>query len=323
MRPVLAVLVGIAGLAAFGRGAAGDDDPFVDFKSPITNPVNFEDPRATSEIRPIYAHHHISAQFANDALQQGGVDIVALQLRYAINDRWAIIATKDGYVWLRPNHPIQGVVQHSDGWANIAFGAKYAFWRDAALRAMGTVGLRYEAPSGNAQGLQGPVFINSSLGDRGNGSMNPFLSALWGTGDLHLMGYSGFRFPLSDVDTMFFDLSLHADYTSPELTFAKPEWKIGTISPTIELNWVQALRSGDRIPLNAEGFDFFNLGSSNVAGTGVVTMGFGARWRFVDDLDIWGRRAGVDFGAAYELPITNREWIFGWRVTTDLIFWMV
>jgi len=327
MHKGLAAVVGVVWLASVGSGGAvraeTTPDPFLNFSSPISNPVNFEDPRATTEVRPIFVHHHISDEFADNALQQGSVDVLAVQLRYAVTDRLALIATKDGYVWLRPNNPIQGVVQRSDGWANLAFGAKYAFWRDPELNSMATAGLRYEAPSGNAQGLQGPVFIKSALGDRGNGLLNPFVSGLWGTGPLHLMGYTGFRFPLSGVDTMFFDMSLHADYRSPELTFAKPEWKIGTISPTIELNWVQALRSGDRIPLNAEGFDFFNLGSGHVAGTGVVTMAFGARWRFVDNLQIWGHTGGVDLGAAYELPVTSRQWIFGWRVTTDLIFWLI
>jgi hypothetical protein len=314
---------GVLALAGSASSVTAGDDPFLAFQSPITNPTNFEDPRALSDVRPIYAHHSISDDFAGNVLDGGHVDVFALQLRFAVTDRLAIIATKDGYVLVRPNNPVQGVVENSDGWANFAFGAKYNFWRDADLRALGTAGLRYEAPSGNAQGLQGPVFIANSLADRGNGLLNPFVSGLWGTEKLHLLGYTGFRFPLSDVDSMFFDFSLHADYRLPELTFAKPEWKVGTLSPTIELNWIQCLRGGDRIPLSDEGFDFFNLGSSKAGGNGVVTMGFGARWRFVDNLDIFGRTGGVDIGAAYELPITANEEVFDWRVTTDLIFWVI
>lgn len=312
----------LALVVAAGPVAAGED-PFLAFQSPITNPTNFEDPRATSEVRPIYVRHSISEDFAGNVLKGGHVDVIALQLRFAVTDRLALIATKDGYVFVRPNNPVQGVVQDSDGWANLAFGAKYTFWRDEALRALATGGLRYEAPSGNAQGLQGPVFLSNALGDRGNGLLNPFVSGLWGTDNLHLMGYTGFRFPLSDVDSMFFDLSLHADYALPEITFARPDWKIGYLSPTIELNWIQCLRGGDRIPLSDEGFDFFNLGSSKAGGNGVVTMGFGARWRFVDDLQIFGRTGGVDLGAAYELPLTSNEEVFGWRVTTDVIFWVI
>jgi len=317
-------LAGAAAALTIAVGsAAAKDDPFLVFQSPITNPTNFEDPRVLSDVRPLYVTHSISDDFAGNVLKGGKVNVVALQLRAAVTDRLALIATKDGYVFVRPNNPVEGVVENSDGWANLAFGAKYNFWRDEELRALATGGLRYEAPSGNAQGLQGPVFLANGLGDRGNGLLNPFVSGLWGTENLHLMGYTGFRFPLSDVDTMFFDFSLHLDYTLPELTFAKPEWKVGTISPTIELNWIQALRGGNRIPLSDEGFDFFNLGSSKAGGNGVVTMGFGARWRLVDDLQIFGRTSGVDIGAAYELPISTNSEVFGWRVTTDLIFWLI
>ena len=314
---------GALALVLTGGVAGAAEDPFVGLHSPITNPTNFEDPRAVSDVRPIFVSHSISEDFAGNVLKGGHVNVVALQLRAAVTERLAIIATKDGYVWVRPNNPVPGVVEDSDGWANIAFGAKYNFWRDEELRALATGGLRYEAPSGNAQGLQGPVFIANALGDRGNGLLNPFVNGLWGTGNLHLMGYTGFRFPLSGVDSMFFDFSLHADYELPEITFAKPEWKIGSLSPTIELNWIQCLRGGDRIPLSDEGFDFFNLGSSKAGGNGVVTMGFGGRWRFVDDLDIFGRTGGIDIGAAYELPITSNEEVFDWRVTTDFIFWVI
>ncbi len=317
--------IGLLGVvvAVSGGAAVAAEDPFVVFQTPITNPTNFEDPRVLSDLRPIYIRHHISDDFAGNVLDGGHVDVFALQMRFAVTERLAIIATKDGYVLVRPNDPVQGVVENSDGWANLAFGAKYNFWRDADLRALATGGLRYEAPSGNAQGLQGPVFLSNALADRGNGLLNPFVSGLWGTENLHLMGYTGFRFPLSDVDSMFFDLSLKADYTLPELTFAKPEWKVGALSPTIELNRNQTLRGGDRIPLSDEGFDFFNLGSSKAGGNGVVTMGFGARWRFVDDLDIFGRTGGVDIGAAYELPLSSNNDVFDWRVTTDLIFWVI
>ena len=164
---------GALALLLTGGTAGAAEDPFIGFHSPITNPTNFEDPRAVSDVRPIFVSHSISEDFAGNVLKGGHVNVVALQLRAAVTERLAIIATKDGYVWVRPNKPVPGVVEDSDGWANIAFGAKYDFWRDEELRALATGGLRYEAPSGNAQGLQGPVFIANALGDRGNGLLNP------------------------------------------------------------------------------------------------------------------------------------------------------
>jgi hypothetical protein len=51
-------------------------------------------------------------------------------------------------------------------------------------------------------------------------------------------------------------------------------------------------------------------------------MGFGGRWRFTDDLDVWGHRGGLDWGISYELPVTSQKALFDWRITTDLIFWL-
>ena len=323
---VTAMLAGCVLAAGAPRLALAEDDPFLDMISPITDPTNFEDPRSQSDVRPIYAYHVIPGDFAQGTGLDGGyVNVAALQLRIAITDRWSIIATKDGYVWVRPTNDVKtatggGIVTRNSGFANIAFGAKWNFWRDGDLGGLASLGLRYEAPSGEPQALQGPVFMANALGDRGNGLMNPFVSYGWGKDNFHFLGYTGFRFPLSDVDSMFFDWSLHADYRTPEITFAG--YGLGHAYPTIELNWKNVMKGGDRVPLDQEGFDFFNLGSSMAGGENIVTMGFGGRWRFADDLDVLGHRSGIDWGIAYELPVTGQQGLFDWRVTTDLIFWV-
>jgi len=159
----------------------------------------------------------------------------------------------------------------------------------------------------------------------GDGVFNPFLSAGWGVenlagiGDLHVLGYTAVRVPVSGDDSTFFDLSLHADYG---IHIGPESW--GPIYPLVELNWVQVLDGGHRLPLDQEGFDFFNFGSSEAGGKGVVTMAVGLRYRIFDNLaQILGRNLGVDIGAAYEAPVTDRQDLFGWRVTTDLIFWLM
>lgn len=286
--------VGVAAVALValtGTGVRAADDPFGDFISPVSNPTNFEDPRATTEIRPIYAYHSISDDFVTGG---GDAQVAAVQLRVALSDRWSLIATKDGYVWLSP----ESVVADNDGWANLAAGVKYTFYRDPERRAMASVGFRYEIASGNRDVLQG----------YGHGAWNGFVSGLWGWKDLHVLGYTGPRVPISGNDTTFYDLSLHADY------------KLGPIYPLIEMNWVYAMNSGDRLPIDQEGFDFFNLGAADAGGNSVVTMAFGARLRMLSGIGLMGGyRGNVDLGAAYELPVTSREDIFGWRVTSDII----
>ncbi|MEX0596380.1 MAG: hypothetical protein WD512_07750, partial [Candidatus Paceibacterota bacterium] len=49
--------------------------------SPVSNPVNFEDPRIQSNIKPLYVHHKIDNNFVTGG---GDVDIYALQIRYAL-----------------------------------------------------------------------------------------------------------------------------------------------------------------------------------------------------------------------------------------------
>ena len=68
--------------------------------APIIDPTVFEDPRSTSEIRPIYIYHKISDDFITGG---GSATIYAVQARYAVDDRLSIIATKDGYIDLKLN----------------------------------------------------------------------------------------------------------------------------------------------------------------------------------------------------------------------------
>jgi hypothetical protein len=288
-------LANAAGLACGGAALAEEEDPFRSWISPVSNPTNFEDPRATAEVRPIFAYHIIDEGFVTDG---GNAYIAAVQARVAIGDRLGIIATKDGYVWLNPDE----AVPDGNGWANIALGAKYAVWRDPESRSIATLGLRYEIPSGSEDVFQG----------KADGVFNPFLSAGWSWGNLHLLGYTGARLPVSGADSSFFDLSLHADY------------QIGMFYPLLEWNWVHVLDGGRRLQIDQEGFDFFNFGSRSATGQDVITMAAGARIRPWERIE-WceGYIGSIDFGAVYEFPLSHEKDLFGGRVTADMVirFW--
>ncbi len=266
---------------------------FEDLVSPVSNPTLFEDPRVSTELRPIFAYHEISDQFVS---QGGNAKIGAVQLRVALTDRLAFIATKDGYVWLEPD----AVLARKNGWANLAFGLKYNFLHAEDWGLLASGGLRYEVASGDKDVFQG----------RGDGLLNPFLSAAWMHNGLHVLGYTGARVPISGNDTTLWDTSVHADY------------QLGRFYPLIEVNWVHALDGGRRLPIDQEGFDFFNLGAQKAGGRGVVTQAYGFRCRLVDGAAVWDRVAGIDWGAVYETPLTDREDLFAWRVTTDVVFWI-
>lgn len=327
---------------------AAPQGPFANMISPVSNPTNFEDPRIDSEIRPIFVYHDIDNDFLNTVenvgLKAPGGDakVLALQLRVKLMDRLSLIATKDGYVWVDPNDDVLNVVSKDSGFANLAAGLKYNFLNNEDLGLLGSGGIRYEGPTGEPSGLQGAVFkrtavdplakllgadpalVRDMLHEHGAGLINLFLSGAWACGDFHLMGYTGPRLALQDIDSSFYDTSLHADY------------KIGPFFPTLEINWVHVLEGGNRLqPLadaskallskelnfDEEGFDFFNLGAPNAGGTDVATIGFGGRWRILDDLDLFGSNGGLDFGTVAEFPMTSRHDVFAWRVTTDFILW--
>lgn len=251
--------------------------------SSVSNPVNFEDPRIESDIKAIYAYHKIDDQFITSG---GDVRIYALQVRYAVDERWAIIATKDGFVDLNPD----AVLNDEQGWANVAAGVKYAFYKGSDDKSIATAGLRYEIPMGNRDVLQG----------QGDGVLNPFVSAAMVAGPVNIIGYTGFRTAFDNSDSSFYDASLHFD-TSID----------GIISPLVEFNYFHVLDAGSRLPIPDEGQDFFNLGSSASAGENMLTMAAGARIPITKS---------VSFGAAYEFPMERGAGtrITDWRVTSDL-----
>ncbi len=266
----------------FTVGITASAEGLSEIASPVSNPVNFEDPRIQSNIKPLYVHHRIDDNFATGG---GEVDIYALQVRYALNDRLALIATKDGYVNFRPN----GLLEDGSGFANIGLGAKYAFWQTDSSIATG--GLRYEAPLGESEVLQG----------KGDGVINPFISAATSLGRVNLIAYSGIRAAIDNSDSSFFDASLHVDT------------KVGRFSPLIELNMYHVISAGDRLPIEDEGQDFFNLGSSLSDGETMMTAAFGTRVQLCESLS---------FGTAYEIPLItdSGSYITDWRITSDLIY---
>jgi hypothetical protein len=292
MRVALCTLVATAALAAPGAVSAEPPVSRLDqMISPVSVPTVNEDPRITTELRPMYLYTTIPGSFVTGG---GHYSVVAVQARVAITDRIGFIATKDGYIYLRPDNEIPGVVENKDGFANIAFGFKGSVWQDEASASIVTLGMRYEAPTGNTRVLQGQYLRE------GDGVLNPFLSASKGFDDFHMQLYTGPRVGISDGDTSFWDLSVHFDYRLFERLY-----------PLLEFNWIHSLDGGRRLPIAQEGFDLVNLGASESSGNSVATIAFGTRVRLFD---------GLDFGITGEYPMTSREDIIGWRITTDLIW---
>lgn len=269
--------------------------------SPVANPIYFEDANITSEIRPIYMWHNLPSKFEYNGgtIGLGGhVQVIAVQARYAITDRLAFIATKDGYVQFQPDADTAGgqALGGRYGWADIAAGLKYALVKDDDSQFMLTPGLTVTIPTGNRDVWQG----------HGAGEENIFVSGIKGFGDFHILGNVGVRIPNNwAADTCQAHYSLQADYYIGKYFI-----------PFVALNGYTVLSEGNNkllgaIPLNAEMYDLINFGATDAGGSTQLSLGVGFRSRILRNLD---------FGLAYESGLIDPKGIFDSRVTVDMIF---
>lgn len=248
---------------------------------PVANPIFFETPLIQTEAHPFYMHHRMNPSFLGVPTD---VDVYALQLRYAVNDRLAIIASKDGYIEIHPKG-----VQSLHGWGNIAAGLKYAVARDEAEQYIVTPGITFEAPTGSKQ-----VFQQS-----GGGVFNPFVSAEKGFDKLHFTGNVGVRIPVN----------WHADTSSIHYSGQVDYWLCRWFIPFVSINAFTTLSDGGHLPFTTEGFDLVNFGSTGASGKTQAAAGVGFRTRLC---------ARADLGFAYEHGITAAHDIFKDRITVDL-----
>lgn len=248
---------------------------------PVANPIYFETPLVQSEVHPFYIYHRMDPSFLG---VDADVDVYALQLRYAVNDRLAIIATKDGYIEI---HPKGGETLH--GWANIAAGLKYAVIENEKEHYIVTPGFTFEIPTGSKQVFQGT----------GGGVGNLFVSAEKGFDKLHLTANFGARIPVNwNADTASLHYSGQVDY-----------WFCRWFIPFAAINAFTTVSEASHLPFKSEGFDLVNFGSNHASGTTQASAGVGFRSRIFPSADL---------GFAYERGFTPSNDIFKDRITVDL-----
>ncbi len=248
--------------------------------APVANPIFFEDAIIRSEIRPIFAYHNIDSGF----LGGGDAQLYAVQIRYAITDRLALIATQDGYFQINND-----AIGNPDGWMDLALGLKYALIDDEASQFILTPGFTVHIPTGSRDVFQG----------RGDGEINPFVSAQKGFGDFHLSANAGLRIPFdSNEQSLIAHYSVMADYYTCR-------WFI----PFVAFDAFTVLNEGNNIPLTSEGYDVINFGASGADGVTQATIAVGFRSRLLDNLD---------FGFAYQKAVISPKGLTDDRFTFDL-----
>lgn len=258
---------------------APTDSCYNDFISPMTNPVFFEDPRTLSEVRLIFLNQKVPL-----AVGGGDLQLYALQVRAALNDRVSIIANKTGYI--TSTNPLI-----DDGWADIAAGLKVNLLKNPETQRLLSAGFTFELTSGSAQSLQG----------NGDGVLNLFGTYGEQVGShAHWLSAMGVALPLDDdAESTLFYWSNHLDYHLG-----------GGLYVLGEVNWYDYLSAGAGGIPGIEGGDLFNFGSAGVAGNDIVTAAIGLKAKPYDDMEV---------GVAWEVPVTNRRDVLDNRLTVDVI----
>lgn len=274
-------IIALSCLVAAGVAVAEDEhDGKID---PVSAGFTFESPYIHTSVRPVFLYH----EFPSDSIFQGGdLKVYAAQLRLALTERLALIATKDGFADLNPD----AFSDDETGWLDLAAGVKYAVLDDEESGLTVTPGLIFELTQGSSDVFQG----------NGDGIVRPFVSAGLDLEDINLIGSIGLDYPLDrDKESTSFDYHAH-------VSFEVNDWFV----PLVELNGIHYIDGGDVLPVNFEAVDYGNLGASMVDGNDIVTGAVGTRIRLSD----WAH-----FGAAYEVPLTSREDIFDKRISLDLL----
>jgi len=281
--PFLAVPWALGACAAVSSNSASNSGAWRErLIEPLTQPTIFESPVIDSQLRAIVLDHGIPS---DSGLGGGDITVYALQARYALTPRLALIAVKDGYVDVNLDSGAD-----ETGWADIAGGAKYAFVDDPEAGMLVTGGLVYEFANGDEEVFQG----------NGDGLVRPFVSAGWDRGELNVLAALGFNLPLdADEESTSYDYHLHVSYEVAPNVF-----------PLVELSGITWTDNGSALGVDFEGGDLINLGATNADGS-VLSGAIGLRYRAGDS---------YSFGVGYETALSSREDLLDDRLTIDAIW---
>jgi hypothetical protein len=265
------------------------DHAFDCLASPVSNPFLVEDPRALTEVRPIFIYQ------GNPHAAGGGYSgFFGTQARLAFNERWSVVMKELGFVWLHPNDPPDGLTR-STGFAQFTIGPKWTFYRNPDTSSLAAAGLDFQFPIGSAKVFQ----------DTGNLTLTPYVSygqsfRLGQGNTIDFIGSTGIAVSVDNQRSEYYYLSLHADYQI-----------IHAIYPFLELNYFHYFSGGRGPALGFEGTDLFNFGSSNVGSRDFVTLAPGVRYKFSEC---------IQAGFAVEFPLTRQKELTDYRLLFDVIF---
>jgi hypothetical protein len=257
---------------------------------PITNPVYNETAIPQSRISVIYAYHSLPDKIRTEVgkLALGGdVNLIAVQVEYALDEDLSLVANKDGYVWLDPDNTLSS----QDGFGDLSAGLKYRLWQEDTLHL--AVRGTFEIPTGDEEVLQG----------NGDGNFSPAVILTHVSDTMTCNAVAGLVIPFDgDEESLTSYLSLSYSYQATPM-----------IAPMVELNWWHVVEPGEGeadfggeqggkvvgAVAQFEGGDYFNLGAANAdENRNLVTAAIGATISVND---------AISLALAYEVPLTDEE----------------
>ncbi len=279
----------MAFMVAGSTVSAADDGPFDKYIRPLSNPVYNIDPRNETTVRVAHLRQSLPSHIKTMAgrVKLGGdLNVTALQLTYAFNERFSLVAEKTGYVDFNPNNTLSD----ETGWADYGAGVKYAFIYDPDNKFILSARVLLELTQGSGNVFQG----------NGEGNIAPSLNFLKGFDKLQLVGGAGVIIPFDrDEESIVMFDTWHASYAVTPWFF-----------PLIELNHFRVIdegKSNDFVPsiVKFEGGDLINFGAPNGKDNkDIVTLALGSRFRVLDNYRFINN---ADIGVAYEFPLTDRN----------------
>lgn len=285
------------------RGILQSDCEFNAFISPVSSPFYLEDPRALTEIRPLFIFQHTPN--ANQAWAGGNNYFFGARGSVALTPNVSIVLTKLGWMWTDPDSNNPAGISSGNGFAEVHVGPKFTIIRNVDTGTLLASGVNFEIPCGNQN-----VFQNT-----GNFSVEPYISVaqnfgknLLGTyGSLNFLNTTGYTFRTDDVRNEFLFSGFHLDYNVGN----QNRWY-----PLVEVNWFHYTRDGNAQQpfVGFGGADMFNFGTNGVAGHNELICNFGGRWKPAGR-DSFQLGATVGFNALGGSRTLNNI-----IVTTDLIF---
>lgn len=263
----------------FLTGMAG----YEGFVKPVSNPLYFEDPFINTDLRLLYLYNEIPR---GSVLRGGQVHVAALQIRAALTERLALIATKVGYSWVDSH-----ITPEGEGWNDFAVGLKYAFYSAPEEELLVTAGMRWEWRNGSTAAWQG--------GD--SQELSPFVSLAKGWGDWHFLGNVGGRIPTDGRDANASLIwGLHLDYALTD-----------TFRPLVEINGIHWMSNADRLPFSEDYLDAGSFGAAEASGRDFFWAGVGFRWAATDNVSV---------GLTWEFPLESPDaHLMEQRVTVNTV----